>query len=206
MKWSMVAIATVFCASVSAQQPMLDNNATSLDGWEWKLRAYADHIDDQRAAEEGVGTSFTTIELGADYIQQQWRTSLWLDIAMYDDERPFSQTVEGTGWTNRGDISSKSSDASGAIIGAAFGPQLYFGTDNANVAYVQAGLDAIVSSKREISSCSNCHSEDIDLDGGAVVIAGFEHIADQWRIGLNVRQHVSGDLTSGVGISVGYKF
>lgn len=206
MKHAALAAIALCSMSTFAQNVMETPVVDNLTGWTFAGRVYFDQLDTAQATTEGVKDSLSTLQLAADYNTPTWKSTLWLDILMYSDERPFSQWVEGTGWSNSGDVSQKKSSASGIMIGAATGPQWVFGADQNVVAYVQGGLDVMVRSTREIAACSNCYSEDINLDGGAVVISGLERHGENWIFGANLRHHLSGDFKTGFGLTLGYKF
>lgn len=202
-----IALAVMALCSLSAAAQEADAPAVyQFEAWSFAGRVYLDQVDTVKADKEGIKDSVTTLQLAGDYNSQTWKTSLWLDILMYNDERAFSQWVEGTGWTNNGDISQESSSASGMTLGVATGPQWVFGANNNNVAYVQGGFDAMIRSTREIASCSNCYSEDININGGALVVSGVEHHGENWFFGANLRHHLSGDFKTGFGLTVGYKY
>lgn len=205
MKHFTLALLAMCSLSAVAQETDVPSMAT-YTGWDFSGRVYVDQLDSEQATKEGVKDSVTTVQIAADYLTPTWKSTLWFDIALYSDERPFSQWVEGSGWSNNGDISRESSSASGVLLGAATGPQWVFGADQRNVAYVQGGFDAMVQSTREIANCSNCYSEDINIDGGALVITGVERHGENWFMGANLRHHLSGDFKTGFGLTVGYKF
>jgi hypothetical protein len=205
MKHFTLALLAVCSLSATAQQAELPS-LYQYEGWAFAGRVYFDQLDTVQADKEGVKDSVTTLQLAGDYNSQTWKTTLWLDILMYNDERPFSQWVEGSGWSNNGDISKEKSTAGGMALGVATGPQWVFGANSDNAVYLQAGFDAVIRSTREIASCSNCYSEDIKLDGGAVVVTGVEHHGENWFVGANLRHHLSGDIKSGFGLTLGYKF
>lgn len=202
-----IALAVVaLCSLSAAAQDAAAPAVYQFEGWSFAGRVYFDQVDSAAAKKEGIKDSMTTLQLAGDYNSQKWKTSLWLDILMYSDQRPFSQWVEGSGWSNNGDISRESSTAGGMTLGVATGPQWVFGANGDNVAYLQGGFNAVIRSTREISSCSNCYSEDINIDGGALVVSGVEHHGENWFVGANLRHHLSGDLKTGFGLTLGYKF
>lgn len=201
----LVLLSAAFSCQAFAQQVVVPAEE-EVGKWEFYGAAFSNSFDKDAAYLAGVDDSAFSIGLGGNYIQSGYRTTLFLDIFMYDDKYGFSQWVEGSGWYNNGDVSNESSDATGISAGFLFGPQWLLGTDGNSVAYVQGGFDAMLSSERGISSCSNCRKEDIKIDGGALVQVGYERNVGSFTLGLIARTHISGDLGSAIGISFGTGF
>lgn len=174
--------------------------------WDWNLKIGNVSIDSEAAAKVGVEDSAMSFEVAGDYVQNNYRTSLFAQYIAYDDLQSFTNVVIGSGWSNKGDISSKESDASGLLLGVAFGPQWQLDEQQTVIGYAQAGADFMVRSERSIASCSDCYSEDIKLEGGFFVAAGIEKRIDDLRLALVARQHLSGDLASNISLVVGYHF
>ncbi len=196
------------CLPVAAQQTMETVVAVDEDFGKWEFRGglINNAFDKDAAYVEGIDDSALSLYVAGDYLKSGYRTSVFLEFYLYDDKYGFSQWVEGDGWFNDGDISQQSSDANGVSAGILFGPQWNFGVDNKAVAYVQGGFDVMLSSERGIASCSNCYSEDIEMGGGALVQAGVEREVGSFTLGVVARSHLSGDLGSSFGVTIGTGF
>jgi hypothetical protein len=198
-------LSAAFSSQVAAQQVYVPADEET-GKWEFRGAVISNAFDKETSYVEGIDDSAFSLLIGGDYLKSGFRTSLFLEMFMYDDKYGFSQWVEGTGWFDNGDISRQSSDATGVSIGALFGPQWRFGADQQAVVYVQGGFNAVVSSERGISSCSDCYSEDIDIGGGALIQAGIERNVGSFTLGLVARSHLSGDLGSSFGVTFGSGF
>ncbi len=202
----LLVLSALFSSQIVAQEVVIVPADEDMGGWEFRGSIINNAFDKEQSYIQGIDDSAFSLVLAGDYIEAGYRTSLFLEMYMYDDKYGFSQWVEGDGWFNDGDLSQQSSDATGVSLGLVFGPQWRFGADQQTVAYVQGGFDAMLSSERGISSCSNCYSEDIKLKGGALVQAGVERNVGSFTLGLVARSHLSGDLGSSFGVTFGTGF
>ena len=149
-------------------------------------------LDSAEAEAQGVEDGAGVVAVTANYNRAQWLISLGLDVVVYEDTESFTVIVRDT----FGDEFKADSDASGVVLSAAAGPQWYFGSDQQINLFAQAGLAAMVKSEREISQCSDCPSQDIELDAGPFVMAGANYYFNKFGIGLLAHQYLSGDLNS----------
>lgn len=200
-----LVLSALFSSQLAAQQVVVPAD-DEMGKWEFRGALINNAFDQEKSYVEGIDDSALSLLIAGDYIKSGFRTTLFVEMFMYDDKYGFSQWVEGSGWYNNGDVSQESSDASGVSLGALFGPQWQFGEDNQAVAYVQGGFNAMVSSERGIASCSDCYSEDIDIEGGALVQAGVERNVGSFTLGVVARSHLSGDLGSSLGLTIATGF
>lgn len=176
---------------------------------EWGYTAYANvvNIDSDTALSQGIDDSAYSIGISADYLQNNWITSLGAEIIVYDDNAEFTQVVEGSGVFNRGDVSTESSTANAILAYVGTGYQWYFGEEKDVALTLQGGFSHLFESTRSIDSCSNCYSEDIDVDAGAYVKASLLRAGDTFSFGVHVQQFLGGDgLSNAFGISIGSTF
>lgn len=183
-----------------AQEPPLEPTS----GWSWS--GHVDHIniDEEAAAEQGVDDSFTAIGGAAEYYTSDspMTLSLGLSIILYNDNEEFSQFVEDY-W---GDASYSSSDATGGQAFIEYGPKFHFGANDQSFVVVRGGVSGIFYSERSINGCSNCYSEDIDIDGGIYGVLGIGHKLGYFDIGLQFQQYFSGDLDNGFRLKLSSAF
>lgn len=204
-------LALAICASsigfASAQSIEGSNDDTSYGSWGFSGYIGNASIDSDTAFIEGVEDSAITIGLFADYRKNKWLTSVGVDVLLYDDNQEFSQVVVGDGLFNSGDVSLESSDASATFLTFATGIEKLYGEESAFYTSLQGGFSVALASERSIGNCTNCYSEDIDIDGGLFVQGGIGFVADSFKIGLQVRQYLGGDgLGNIVGLQISSKY
>lgn len=163
-------------------------------------------IQSEQADREGVETSAIALGLYAHYNHNSWITSLRGSFISYSDNSEFSQLVEVEDFWDDDEIESRSSDANAFTLGVATGKMWRFGEELRTAALLQLGYDHLFASERTISGCSNCYSEDIDIDGGAFVQGSLKHNAGAVSIGLSLTQYFGDGLNTRVGISIGSRF
>ena len=174
--------------------------------WTWTMSLSNLTIDSDAADNNRVDDSGLAIGFYGDFQMNSWLTTIGAEVVVYDDNDGFSQEVVGTGAFNNGDRSRASSDATGVVLSVATGYQWFFGENDNISAALQGGFGAMVSSSREIANCSNCYSEDINIDGGAFAKASLIRNGESWRVGGFVQQYLSGDLGTAIGIQIGSSF
>lgn len=198
---SLTALA-LFCSSAFAQGKTLP---ADYGHWSFGASASIVNIDEDTARQQGVDDSAYAIGFTADYVQSSWVTTLGLDIVVYDDNEEFSQVVIGDGLFNDGDVSVESSDANGVLLSVATGYRWTFGEKNDVSATIQSGYGVMLASERTIENCSNCFSEDIDVDGGLFIKASLMKQNESFDIGIFAQQFVGGDgVTNAFGIAVNF--
>ncbi|GLR70541.1 hypothetical protein [Agaribacter marinus] len=161
--------------------------------WDYGLRLGITSIDDLTARSEGIDESAYIVGLDVDYTKSNWVTTFTLDILVYDDNAKFSQEVEGTGLFNDGERSRASSSATGGFISIGTGYQWIADEGGTIALRAQGGFGAVVYSERSISNCSNCRSEDIDVDGGAFVKLSADKDFGTVTVGIFAQQFLGGD-------------
>jgi hypothetical protein len=196
-----IGVALLLAMSCSAYSQT--NDEVLPHGWEYSIHVGSASIDSETAVQEGIKDSALAIGIFADYRQNGWLSRVGLDMFIYDDNEEFEQIVEGQGVFNDGDISTESSDAQAFALSAATGYEFRFGENNASSVSLLGGFTAMVSSERSITDCTNCFSEDIDVDGGVFVAGTLSHDFESFGMGLHVRQYIGGDgLDSIIGLQI----
>lgn len=179
------------------------NNA-AYTGWSWS--GHVDHVnfDKQAAAEQGIEDSATAIGGAAEYYSSQSENALVLgiNVLFYRDNAAFAQYVEDY-W---GDIDYSESDANAFMVFAEYGPKYRFGQDNMSFVTVKGGVSGMLYSERAISGCSNCYSEDIDIDGGVYGVLGIGQTLGNLDLSLQFQQYFSGDLDNSVRLKLSGAF
>ena len=170
--------------------------------WDWNISVLHTSLDDNVLI-EGIDNNAIGFGVDADYIQNNWITTISAQYLAYDDNNEFSQYVVGAGFANRGDESTEGSDASGLLIGIATGHMYFFGEKNDIAVIAQVGVNTMINSERSITLCDNCHSEDIDVDGGLFLKGGIVKDTGSFSLGFHATTYVSGDLGTTFSISAG---
>jgi hypothetical protein len=200
--WATLAfISTFSVVGVNAQE----NN--EVEG-EWFFNAHVGtmSLDKDKANSQYSDSSAYVVGFNADYLTSNWITTGTVAFLVYDDYAEFSQVVEGQGWFNNGDSSVESSNASGVIFSIASGYQWTVGEEREFAARLQAGFSGLTASERGIENCSNCYSEDININGGLFLLGSIQRDVGRFSIGLFYQQYFSGDLNNSLGISISSGF
>jgi hypothetical protein len=198
-------VSFLLCASATMSAAAQQEQVTKGD---WSYSGYAGlaSIDSARASQQGVDDSAWLVGFSADYTQSDWVTSLGLDVTLYDDKLKFTQAVEGTGSFNNGDRSTAKSSANGFLLYVATGYQWKF-TEQQNVAVrLQGGFAQMVSSERSIGTCTNCYSEDINIDGGVFAKATVLRSGESVSFGAYLQQYLGDGVNTVLGITIASSF
>jgi len=191
---------TAFAAAPTSNNP---NNA-DYTGWSWA--GHVDHvtIDSQAAAEQWIKDTATAIGGTAEYYSSKSENTLVLggSVLFYRDNAEFAQYVEDY-W---GDVDYSESDATAFMVFAEYGPKYRFGQDNMSFFTVRGGVSGMLYSERAISSCSNCYSEDIDIDGGVYGVLGIGQTLGSLDLSLQFQQYFSGDFDNTIRLKLSGAF
>lgn len=199
-------LGTSLLTSVAFAAAPSNNNPNNIDytGWSWS--GHVDHvtIDSQAAAEQWIEGTATAIGGAAEYYSSKTENTLVLgtSILFYRDNAEFSQYVEDY-W---GDTDYSESDATAIMIFAEYGPKYRFGQNNMSFFTVRGGVSGMLYSERAISSCSNCYSEDIDIEGGAYGVLGVGQTLGSLDLSVQFQQYLSGDLDNTIRLKLSGAF
>lgn len=173
-------------------------------GWSWS--GHADHINIDKDAAEEQWIEDTAFAVGgaAEYFASDSENTLSLgaSILFYRDNAAFSQYVEDW-WGYDG---YETSDANAFMLFAEYGPKYRFGQDNMSFFTVRGGVSGILASERSISNCSNCYSEDIEIDGGVYGVLGIGQTLGSIDLSLQFQQYFSGDLNNSLRLKISGAF
>lgn len=179
-------------------------NQVRQTGWSWS--GHADHIniDKEAAAEQWIEDTAFAIGGAAEYYASDSENTLSLGASFifYRDNAEFSQYVEDY-W---GDEDYEESNANAFMLFAEYGPKYRFGQDNMSFFSVRGGVSGILGSERSISNCSNCYSEDIEIDGGVYGVLGIGQTLGAVDISLQFQQYFSGDLDNTLRLKISGAF
>lgn len=199
------AVSLLLCALAT---PIAIAQDADFESGKWNFSGYTGQasIDSASALQEGVEDRAWIVGFSADYLQKNWVTSVGLDVTFYDDNQKFSQEVEGNGVFNGGDRSTESSTANGYLMYVASGYQWLF-TEQQNLAVqLQGGYGHMLSSERSIGACTNCYSEDIDVNGGVFAKVTILHSGESVSFGAFLQQYFGDGVNTVFGITIASSF
>ena len=192
------------CAAAPATNNPNNPNNNDYTGWSWS--GHVDHItiDSEAAAEQFIEDSATAIGGAAEYYSSKTENtlSLGMNFLFYRDNAEFAQFIHDY-W---GDVNYTESDATAFMLFAEYGPKYRFGQDNMSFFTVRGGVSGMLYSERAISYCSDCYSEDIDIDGGVYGVLGIGQTLGSLDIALQFQQYFSGDLDNSFRLKISGAF
>ena len=197
--------ALCLAASTSA---FADNYRQQQDysGWSWS--GNVDHIsiknDVANRPDIQIGSQATALGLAAEYFtsSSEMTYSVGLNYIMYNDNNEFYQYVDNY-WNG---TSYQQSDANAMMLYVEAGPKYRLGADGMSFFTARAGGSWIFDSTRSISNCSDCYSEDLNINGGLYGTLGIGHNFGNVEISLQFQQYFTGDLDNSVRLKVSSSF
>jgi len=194
---SVLMAGALFSGSVSVLANTREAPVTT--GWSWGVNVDKLSIDKDVAWYNWVDNKAWLIGLSAEHFNSanDFTYTIGVDFVSYDDDASFSQ------YTNHG---YKSSDADGMLLYIEAGNKLRFGARGDSFVNVKVGANTMIGSERGIGNCSNCYSEDINIDGGLYGVVGVGHSFNSFDVSLNFKQYFSGDLDNSIGLKFATTF
>jgi hypothetical protein len=191
--------ALILCALSCSPVISLSAHAEGGSGWAWSGRLGNLNIDSELAQEQYVDDAAVMVGVAGEYYADtnDFTLTLGVDFLSYDDKATFNQlTTDGT----------KRSSASAMMIFAEYGPKIKFGADNSNFFIAHGGLSAVFGSERSIGYCTDCKTQDIELDGGAYGLLGIGHSFSSVEFSLQFQQYFTGDFDNSLSLKVSSVF
>jgi hypothetical protein len=177
---------------------------------DWGMGGYLHSLsfDEEKAQEEGVEDSALVLGFIANNFMERMMLSMGVGVVSYDDNEEFQQTVQYTGGFDDGDIENASSTAMGILLHFDAGPRFPIGSSKASYFAVKGGISQMLMSERSISSCTNCYSEDIDIDGGPYVQGALSTGSDRVGFAFQYTQYFDEDngIANSLGIAISGMF
>lgn len=204
VNYRFLSLAAFVVSSLMSGVTLAQQTQQSYGSWSWS--GHVDHVtfDEEAAWEEGIEESAMAVGFAGEYYTNtsEMTLSLGASFLFYHDNATFAQYVEDY-W---GDIDYEESDASAITLFAEYGPKYRFGADNLSFVVVRGGGTAVLASERSISGCSNCYSEDIDIEGGIYGVVGIGRTLGALDIGLQFQQYFTGDIDNSVRFKISGAF
>ncbi len=178
----------------------------------WTITANLDHINFDSAAASRpdvlISESGTAIGLAGEYLDsgRSMTYVVGLNYIIYNDNNEFAQYVQDYWYNDRYDGSYEESSANALMLFAEAGPKIHFGTYHSSFFSARVGVSQIFDSTRSIDFCSDCYSEDIDIEGGFYGSLGIGHSFDQFDIGAEFQQYFSGDIDNSLRLKMAFSF
>lgn len=192
----------LLASSAFAATPAQTND--DYTGWSWS--GHLDHvtIDAQAADDQWIEDTATAIGGAAEYYSTASENTLSLGASFlfYRDNAEFSQYVQDY-W---GDEDYSESDASAFMLFAEYGPKYRLGRNNMSFVTLRGGVSGVLASERGIANCSNCYSEDIEIDGGVYGVIGFGQTLGNLDLSVQFQQYFSGDLDNSIRLKLSGAF
>jgi hypothetical protein len=156
-------------------------------------------FDKEQAQREFIHDSAEALILEGEYFFHPYFSyTVGVALLSYDDKASYSQKTTG-GY--------KSSSSRGIPIYGDVGYKQFFGANARTYITLRTGVSVMTVSDRSITDCTDCHAEDIDIDGGIYAMAGAGvRFAKSWTVGLRYKSYFSGDMDNAVGIGFSYGF
>lgn len=201
MKNTLIASALVLALANTAAAENLNDQELEVSTHGWVFGVGEAQIDKQTAFEERVGSSATYIQAGWQGQKNHLVFGAGLSIYMFNDKDSFSQDVEN-GW---GDVSRESSSADGYGLYGELGYSWMIKPQTIHLD-LMGGLEMIWA-ERSIANCSDCYSEDIDVDSGLYVKPSMKFIAENgFFFNIAYTQYLSADFNSRINLAIGMDY
>jgi len=179
---------------------LIANTAAVAGSWNFSLDLDSMNINKDVAEREYIDNKATVVGFAVEYETGKAGIVVGsgIDLILYDDNAGFDQN------TNHGN---KSSSASGSLLYLEAGPSLHFGAEDKAFFDARLGYGNMIQSDRSIDYCSNCYSENINVDGGFYgTLAIGRLLGDHFALSLEYQQFFSGDLDNSIGLKFGYHY
>ncbi|HWV14745.1 MAG TPA: hypothetical protein VN030_04880 [Cellvibrio sp.] len=203
------SLITPFAAlAISLASPLALAHAPSgYSGWSWSGNIEHINIDPEVAKRRDVLLSeeATAFGIAAEYFTDSGDLTylLGLSYIMYNDNNELYQYVYDD-WDDT--VSYEESDASAFMAVAEAGQKIRFGVDHMNFFSARGGVSGIFASERSIANCSNCASENLDIDGGLYGVVGLGHSFNYLDVELQFQQYFTGDLDNSLRLKISGSF
>ncbi len=160
------------------------------------------NFDQKTAFNEGVDSGATTLHVAYEGQDGHFIYNAGMGIIMYDDNNGFSQQVEN----NYGNRSTASSDATAISLFGELGYSFILKPQAAHFD-LTAGVEQYFASERSISNCSNCYSEDIDLNAGFYIKPKIKFInANGFTFSISYQHFAAGDAENSFSLNFGMTY
>lgn len=195
---TLLCLSSAYAEEAQTEQVGSDGATHLAKRWIFNVNAENLSIDDEVAALQGIEPDAFSINVEAEYfLNDNLSTVIGLGFLGYDDNEEFSQLTEDA----FGDVDNSSSSASALPLVMDMGYTRFYNGSVPAYVTLRGGLTYMFASERAIENCSDCSSQDIDVDGGMFVQAGAGiNLGRSFTLGLYYKNYFSGDIEDAVGL------
>lgn len=181
------------------QQPIDSYRNEQSNGWFFSAGHMS--LDSDNAAVELIDDSAFYMNVGWEGHKDTFVYATGISLFFLSDNDSFSQVVQ----SNFGGTSVESSTALGFGI---FGEMGYSHVlASGNTAFEILGGAEVVNAERSIPNCSNCYSENINLDSGLYIKPRFRfYNGDTFIFSLAYQHYLSGDIDGGLSLMFSWHY
>lgn len=203
-----MAMAVAFCLvalpELSVAEETVAGNTVMMSN-KWLINGSVETLtfDEVVATEQFVDSSALSFNLEGEYFfNEKISSAVGFGFIHYDDNNGFSQQTESV--FGGGQETSESS-----AVGIPFyfdaGYTRFSGTELPAYVTLRGGYSYMVESERSIGNCSDCKTQDIEIDGGAYALAGAGlNLFRSFSLGVYYKRYFSGDMDDAVGLMLSF--
>ncbi len=199
---SLLCLSTAHAETTQPQQVESDGAIHLAERWIFNVNVESLSIDEEVAALEGVEPDAFAINIEAEYFfNDNLSTVIGLGYLGYDDNEEFTQLTEDA----FGDVDNSSSTASALPLVMDVGYTRFYAGKVPTYVSLRGGLTHMFASERSIENCSDCSSQDINVDGGMFVQAAAGiNLGRSFNLGIFYKNYLSGDLEDAIGLKLSF--
>lgn len=202
---SIIALASVLSFPIAgfADEAAPATSVSLANKWLFNVTVETLNIDQKVADEQLIEPDAPALFLEGEYFfNDTFSAAGGFGFIQYDDNNEFSQLTESV---YGGDEESSDSSATGIPLYFALGYTRFYGSTLPVYWSMHGGASYMLESERSISNCSNCHSEDIEVDGGVYgeASAGI-NLFRSVTLGVYYKSYFSGDMEDAVGLKLSF--
>ncbi|WP_196137494.1 hypothetical protein [Aliikangiella sp. G2MR2-5] len=206
MKFKIITlmVSALFSANLKALDSQesvnsMGNRPDSSNGWSVSLGHL--NLEEKNAFAEGIKDTAFYLRGAWEGNKDQLVYGAGLTIAFLSDNDSFSVVVEDY----FGDVSTASSDATAFGGFGEIGYSMPFESNNASFD-ILGGVE-LLWAERGITNCSNCPSEDINLDGGLYFKPRFRFFTSStMAVSIAYQHYLSADIENGISVDFSWHY
>jgi hypothetical protein len=177
------------------EQTSTFNKMDEATGWSFSIGNTS--FDSQTALEEGIDDSAFSFDFAYTGYKENFIYAVGMSGMLLSDNESFSQGVTG-GFGGGYSTASSSANAFGFFGEVGYSHVL----ESGNVSFDLLGGLEVIWSERSIANCSNCYSEDIDLDSGLYLKPRVTFYKDSgFAFSIAYQKYLSADLEGGISLN-----
>ncbi len=194
-----VSCLSVLPVSLMAEEVTAPAGVTTAGKWFFNGSVENVTFDEAVADEQYVDSSALQFNFDAEYFFTDTLSGVvGFGIISYDDNNSFSQETENV---YGGDEQTSDSSANGIPFYFDLGYTHFWDSSLPTYFTARGGYATMLDSERSIDNCSDCYSEDIEIDAGAYAQVGVGvNLARFFTLGVYYKTYLSGDMEDAAGL------